>query len=217
MLMTCAMSFSSAADKFALKREAVDPPAEVGEGIRKLLAKECEVVKDAAGTAVAEFWFRSEIPGKGTAEQIKNGLTFREVNETCVLGCVRFANPFIDYRKQEIPAGVYTLRIAFQPDTGDHKDTAPHTEFALLSPADKDTKPDEMEPKALYKMSFASTGGDHPGVMLLFPSHGKAKEPKMEDRGSNVWTLNFKRPVVSDGGKTEMGFAITVAGFSKLR
>ena len=44
-----------------------------------------------------------------------------------------------------------------------------------------------------------------------------AKEPKLEDRGSNVWTLNFKRPVVSDAGKAEMGFAIAVAGFSKLR
>lgn len=217
MVLVSFLSQIGAADKFALKREAADPPSEVAEGFRKLLPKECDVVKDAAGATIAEFWFRSEIPGKGTAEQIKNGLTFREVNETCVIGAVRFANPFIDYRKQEIPAGVYTLRIAFQPDTGDHKDTAPHTEFALLCPIDKDTKPDEMEPKALYKLSFASTGGDHPGVMLLFPNNGKEKEPKLEDRGSNVWTLNFKRPVVSDAGKTDMGFAITVAGFSKLR
>ena len=33
-----------------------------------------------------------------------------------------------------IPAGTYTLRIAAQPDTGDHRDTAPHSDFVLLSP-----------------------------------------------------------------------------------
>jgi hypothetical protein len=205
-----------AADKFAVAIEATEPPTEVAEPIRKLLPKSCEIVKDANGNAVAEFWFRSEIPGKGSAEQIKNGLTYRELVETSILGVVKFANTFIDYRKQEIPAGVYTLRIAFQPDTGDHTDTAPHTEFALLCPVEKDTKADEMEPKTLYKMSFASTGGEHPGVMLLYPGD-KAKEPKLVDREKGVWTLSFHRPVVSDAGSVEMGFSVTVAGFSKLR
>lgn len=205
------------ADKFAVKRTEADPPAEVGEAIRKLLEKESLVVTDAAGNAVAEFWFRAEIPGTGSAEQVKNGLTYREVTETSVLGVVRFANTFVDYRKQQIAAGAYTLRLAFQPDDGDHKDSAPHTEFALLSPADKDVKPDEMEPKALYKMSFASTGGEHPGVMLLYPNAAPGQEPKVTDRGAGVWTLNFKRPVSSDGGKADLGFAITVAGFSKIR
>jgi len=207
----------AAADKYAIRREAAEPPTELNEGIRKLLPKDREIVKDAAGTTVAEFWFRSAWPGNASAQQIKNGITFQEVTETCVLGAVKFASPFIDYRKQEIAAGVYTLRLAYQPENGDHKDSTPHTKFALLVPAEKDRKPDEMEPKALYKLSFASTGGEHPGVMLLYPGNGKSKEPKMQDRGSGVWTLNRPCQVLSPDGTAAFGFGITIAGWSKLR
>lgn len=206
----------SAVDKYTLKHEQADPPKELSDAIRELLTKDCVAVQ-ANGATVVEFWFRTDIPGKGTADQVKNGLTYRELHETNVIAVVRFPATFVDYRKQEIAAGVYTLRLAFQPENGDHKDSAPHTEFALLCPAEKDTKPDEMEPKALYKLSFAATGGEHPGVMLLYPHSDKADEAKLQDRGSGVWTLNVKRKVTSEVGKTDLGFAITVAGHSKLR
>jgi hypothetical protein len=205
-----------AADKYAVKREAADAPAELTGEIRKLLPKECEVVSEETGP-FARFWFRAELPGKATAQQIRNGLTFQEVVETCVLGAVKFDRAFVDYRKQEIAAGVYTLRLAYQPENGDHKDSAPHTDFALLVPADKDPKAEEMEPKALYKLSFASTGGEHPGVLLLYPGDGKGMAAKVQDRGSGVWTLNVPRPVVSPDGKAAFGFGITIAGWSKLR
>lgn len=216
VMFGCCASFGIAAEKYAVKREAVDPPAELVDGIRKLLPKECEAVSDGTG-AFARFWFRAELPGKATAQQIKNGLTFQEVVETCVLGAVKFDRAFIDYRKQEIAAGVYTVRLAYQPENGDHKDSAPHTDFALLVPADKDPKAEEMEPKTLYKLSFASTGGEHPGVLLLYPADGKAKDAKVQDRGSGVWTLNVPRSVVSPEGKAVFGFGITIAGWSKLR
>ena len=206
-----------AADTRSVKREAAEPPAELAEGIRRILPSDCEVVSDATGSVVGRFWFRSELPGKATAQQIKNGLTFQEVTETCVIGAVKFERVFIDYRKQEIAPGIYTLRLAYQPENGDHKDSAPHTDFALLVPADKDPKPDELEPKALYKLSFASTGGEHPGVLLLYPGDGKAKLPAVQDRGGGVWTLNLKRGVNSPEGKADIAFGITIAGFSKLR
>lgn len=208
---------ASAADKYTVKQEAAGPPSELAGGIRKLLPNECELISDGSGAAVGRFWFRSPFPGKASAEQIRNGITFQEVIETAILGAVKFERPFIDYRKQEIAAGVYTLRLAYQPDNGDHKDSAPHTDFALLVPAEKDMNPDEMEPKTLYKLSFASTGGEHPGVLLLYPGDGKAKESKTQDRGSGVWTLNLKRSVESPDGKVDFGFGISIAGHSKLR
>ncbi|QEL19524.1 hypothetical protein [Limnoglobus roseus] len=206
-----------AADKYTVKHEQTEPPKELNDAVRELFAKECEVVKDAAGGTVAEIWFRTEIPGKGTPDQVKNGLTYRELVETSIVAAVRFPTAFIDYRKQEIAAGVYTLRLAFQPENGDHKDTAPYAEFALLCPADKDTKTDEMEPKALYKLSFASAGGEHPGVMLLYPNSEKGDGPKLTDRGAGVWTLNVRRKVTAEVGTANLGFALTVAGHSKLR
>lgn len=210
-------STAIAADKYTVQREASAHPSEVHESIQKLLSKESVRVIDANGKTIAEFWFRKELPGKATSEQIKNGITLQEVIETCVMGVVRFPQPFVDYRKQEIETGVYTLRLAYQPDNGDHKDSAPHTEFALICPIGKDQSPEEMEPKSLYKLSFPSTGGEHPGVMLLYPGERKVKNPSVSDRGSGVWTLNSSLTVVSPEGQTEIAFAITIAGHSKLR
>lgn len=218
-LIALALAVPAAADdaKLRVKRAAAAPPDELAAPIRDLLAKDRDAVLDDAGNVVAEVWFRAEVPVRATADQIANGLTYREVTETTVLAAVLFPKPFVDYRKQEIPAGVYTLRLAFQPDTGDHTDTAPHTEFALLVPADKDRTADTTEPKTLYKMSMAATGGDHPGVMLLFPNHDKVEGPKLADRGNGVWTLNLRRPAAADDGKATIGFALTVAGVSKVR
>lgn len=210
-------TMACAADQYVVKVEAKKPPVDLSDSIQGLMDSTSETVEDANGKAVARFWFRKEIPGVASKEQIKNGITHRELLETSIIGAVQFPATFIDYRKQEIASGVYTLRLAFQPDNGDHKDSAPHTEFLLLSPAEKDRTTDEMEPKSLYKMSFQSTGGEHPGVMLLYPYTFTNKKPVTEDRGSGVWTLNTHRPVVSDAGKIEHGFSITIAGHSKIR
>ena len=193
----------------------LDPPAELAEPVRKLLGRDAVAVSD--GEAVLTVWFREAVPAKATAEQVKNGLTYREIPDGTLLGAVRFDRPFVDFRKQEIAAAVYTLRFAVQPETGDHMGTAPHQEFALLVPAAKDTTPDPPEPKALYKASAAVTGGDHPGVLLLFPYHGKAAEPKIADVAGGVKVLTLRRAVETDGGKTTLGFAVTVAGHSKTR
>ena len=72
------------------------------------------------------IWFRAEIPVKATEEQIKNGLTYHEIPEGTLVGALEFPTKFTDFRKQELPAGVYTLRFAVQPDIGDHTGTAPH-------------------------------------------------------------------------------------------
>ncbi len=203
--------------KYRTKTEKTAPPEELSAAVRGILMPSCEIVADAAGNTVCEVWFREELPGKGTADQIKNGLTYREVPETTIIAAIRFPKVFIDFRKQEISAGTYTLRLAFQPDTGDHSGTAPHTEFALLSPAAKDTEVAELEVKALYKMSLGATGGDHPGVLLLYPHRGTEVDAMIADRGDSVRTLNVRRPIATDAGRSTIGVAITVSGHSKTR
>jgi hypothetical protein len=202
---------------YTVKRATAAPPAEVAAGVRDLLAGECDAVADPIGATVAEVWFRKEIPTTANADQLQNGVTYREVPETTVLAAVRFPKAFTDYRKQEIPAGVYTLRLAFQPDTGDHTGTAPHAEFALLVPAAADTSADTSEVKSLVKQSFAATGGEHPGVMLLYPHAGKADGPGVTNRGGGVWTLDVRRPAVGEAGRSTLGVSLTVAGHSKSR
>ena len=198
--------------KFSLKTANTPVPQELAEPIRALLAEQSLQVLDAKGTTLCEIWVRKEIPSKATAEQVKNGLTYRELDESLVLGAIRFDQTFTDFRKQKIKPGVYTLRLGFQPMDGDHMGTAPYQEFCLVSPAKSDEKPDLMEAKELRELSAKSTGTAHPSVMLLFPNEKPEDMPKLQDKGNDMFVAAFKRPVNVNGEKTSMGFALTVAG-----
>ena len=191
------------------------PPDSLTDAITPEIAStEFTIRSDAK---LLSLWFRKAIPSKATAEQLKNGLTYRELPEGSLIGVVKFEKAFIDYRKQSIPSGTYTLRIAVQPDTGDHKDTAPHGDFVLLTPAADDKTLEPPELKDLVKRSLKSTGGDHPGVMLLYPHFGKDADPKLVAKGDGVHCLQLKCNVKAESGDATLGFSIVVAGFSKMR
>lgn len=214
-LLLCVAAAPAAEPKFAAKYEKLAPPAAVAAPIRKLLGEQALVVRGGAGDAVMRVWFRSEIPIKANAEQVKNGLTYREIPETTLIGAIEFPKAFTDFRKQQIPAGTYTLRFAIQPDTGDHTGTAPHTEFCLMSPADKDRVAEPMEVKSLIEMSAEINEGKHPAVLLLFPNFTKDAGPTIVDKGGGVWVVTLRRPVNTGDEKATLGFGITVAGVTK--
>src|SRR5204862_2362470 len=137
---------------------------------------------DDSGQLVCEVWVRKELPADATAEQIKNGLTYREVKQTEILGAIRFPQDGRDYRKQKVKAGVYTLRLGFQPQDGDHMGTAPHPEFLLLTAAKLDTKPATMPIKTLIERSAASIDTAHPAVLLLFPNANAPENPELDGK-----------------------------------
>ncbi|MCE9529848.1 MAG: hypothetical protein K8T89_01710 [Planctomycetes bacterium] len=203
---------SSAADELKIKAEKIAPPAEIKAPIKELLGEDAIQVHDAKGTLVCTIWFRKEIPSKGTPEQVKNGLTYREIAPTTVIGAIQLPQKWIDFRKQEIPKGTYTLRLGIQPMDGDHMGTAPHNEFCLLCPADKDVKPDTMEVKTMNELSATSHGATHPVVMLLFPNSKPIEEPKLVAKGNGIFVLNVKRAIVAGTAKTSLGFGFTVGG-----
>jgi hypothetical protein len=200
---------------FTAKYEKLDPPAALAEPVRRLLVPDALVVRGDTDAVVMRVWFRAEIPAKATEEQVKNGLTYREIPEGTVIGAIEFPHPFTDYRRQEIPAGVYTLRFAVQPDIGDHTGTAPHPDFCLMSPAAKDTSADPAEKKDLIALSSEVNEGKHPAVLLLFPAAGKDDVPKVAGKGNGVWVVNTRRAVAAGETKTTLGFGITVAGMWK--
>jgi hypothetical protein len=205
-------ALAHADEKYSQKSDKAPPPKELNESIQALLDDQVVRLLDAKGEVVATIWLRKGIPSKAAAEQIKSGLTYREIPETTVVGAIQFPQAWLDFRKQKIPAGIYTLRLAFQPQNGDHMGTAPYNEFLLLSPSSKDAKPDTMEPKELHELSSNSTGSSHPAVMLLFPNTKPAEEPKLESKPNGIWVLYLKRGVDAAGGKADLGFGLTVAG-----
>jgi hypothetical protein len=203
---------STAEPAYAIKSATTPVPKELKEAVAKLLSDRSVQLLDAKGTPLVEVWFRKELPAKATPAQVKNGLTYRELEETTILGAVRVDQLMTDYRKQKVKPGVYTLRLGFQPMDGDHMGTAPFTEFGVLAPADADAKPDLMSAKELQEMSAKAAAGTHPAVLLLFPNNKPENMPKLESKEGDHWVLMVKEPVVVGSDKTALGIGLNLIG-----
>jgi len=188
-------------------------PKEVPEPVRKLLGERCVQLLGAKDDLLAEMWFRKDMPVKATEAQINNGLTYAEVPETTLFGVIRFPKQFTDYRKQKIPAGVYTLRLANQPMDGDHMGTAPDPYFALLVGAAKDKQTAPLKDgKQLFELSSKSIGKTHAGVFLLFPLDKAPAEPKLVNKGSGTWAVEWKETATAGGQTAALPIALTLVG-----
>lgn len=199
---------------FSAALEKAAPPEALAEPIRKQLDGDALVVRDK-NDVVMKIWFRSVIPVKASEEQIKNGLTYREIPEGALVGALEFPHAFTDFRKQELPAGVYTLRFAVQPDIGDHTGTAPNPEFCLLCRASDDLSDEPIDKKKLIEISSKVNEGRHPAVLLLWPNNGSDAGVKVVEKGNGVVVATIKRPVAGEDAKAMLGFAVTVAGVRK--
>jgi len=197
--------------KYTIKSANAAPPKELSEPVAKLLSQESIQLLDAKGEVLAELWLRKEIPAKAGTDA-KKGLTYRDLDETTLLGAVRFAKPWSDYRKQTIKPGVYTLRLGFQPMDGDHMGTAPYPEFCLLSPAAEDKKPDPMDPKALQEMSAKASMATHPAVMLLFPTDQPKDKPELAAKENDTFVINTKADTTAGSAKAPLGLGLTLIG-----
>jgi hypothetical protein len=205
---------SLAADgKYSVRSATTAPPKELAEPVAKSLGQESVQFLNEKGDVLAEVWLRKETPAKAGSDP-KKGLTYHDLEETTLLGAIRFAQPFSDYRKQKIKPGVYTLRLGFQPMNGDHMGTAPFPEFCLLSPASEDKKADLMDPKELYDLSAKAPMGSHPGIMLLFPPEKVPEKPGLAAKEMDTWVLNLKTEVSVNGTKAPMGLSLTLVGHS---
>jgi hypothetical protein len=203
---------ATAAEKFTLKVEDAPPPKELSEPVRALLGSKAMTVVDEKGKVLCTVWARKALETKATADQAKAGLTYAHLEETTIVGAVKFPDTWVDFRKQKTKPGVYTLRLGIQPMDGDHMGTAPYNEFCLLCAADKDTKPDALEPMALHELSAKSGGRKHPSVMLLFPNPKPADAPTLAAKPNDTWVLNFGTPATAAGQKSALGLGVVVFG-----
>src|SRR4051794_25076350 len=132
LLLSAAPTGAQGGGKFSLKVSKAEPPKELNASIAKLLAPEALLLQDGSGNTICEVWLRKEVPADATPEQVQNGLTYRELKETTVLGAVRFDKDWTDIRKQKVKAGGYTLRLGLQPEGGDHAGVSPPKESCVL-------------------------------------------------------------------------------------
>jgi hypothetical protein len=205
--------------KYSIKTADTAPPMELSEPIQALLAKSSVQLLDPAGTPICDVWFRKELPTDAVAEQLKTGVTYREVKQTEILGAIQFHKDWTDYRQQKVKAGVYTLRLAYQPTDGKHTaDVSEFQDFALITSAKVDKKSDLMDPKVLHEKSSDSIKSAHPGVFMLWPSTKPGKEPTIVSNPNNHWVVHSRTMVVIAGKATDtpMGIGITLVGHSPV-
>jgi hypothetical protein len=203
------------ADDYSVKEAKTAPPKEVDKAIGGMLAERSVQLLNTKGDLLAELWVAKELASKATPQQVKTGLTYRELPETTLLGVVRFVKPSSDYRGQKINAGVYTMRLGFQPMNGDHMGTAAYNEFVLLVPADDDKKPEPFkEPKEVQELSLKASGSSHPAVYLLFPGKDPGAAAKLVSQPGNHWVLNVKVDVKAGDQKTTLTIGLTLIGKS---
>ena len=212
LLLSAAPALAEGDKKFSIKTATTEPPKEVDPSIRKLLGNQSIQFLDAAGMLIGELWFCKVLSADATPEQLKNGITYRELKETGLVGVVRYDQAWHDYRKQKVKTGVYTLRLGFQPGDGDHAGRSMYTEFLVLTAASKDTKTDLLPIKMLLNMSAKSIETSHPAVLMLFPNNKPGKTPELADKGNNHWVLNVACPVESGGARATIGFGLTMEG-----
>jgi hypothetical protein len=185
-----ALSLASWAHAADLKLAASDaaPPEGASAAIRDAVGAGSVVVSDGSG-AVAEFWFRDELPTKKPPSDTL-GVSFGGLESGELVGVVRLARPWRDYKNLAIPAGVYTLRYAVRPADGNHMGASTYRDFLLLAPVAADTAPAApASTDELYALSMKATGQPHPATLALFPIWDPLKAPAIVTNDADQPTL----------------------------
>jgi len=176
----------------AVKIETLATPKELAPTIREACSREAVRVTDKAGS-LCTIWLRKDIP-------TKDG----KVVPGTLIGVLQLHRAWSDFKTQEAPAGVYTLRYVLQPLSKDHEDTAPQRDFVILVPAAEDANLEVLPLKSIIQKSGKATGGTHPVVMLLYPHPKPGVEPIVLAKG--------KRTAIGVRWRENLGFAFTVIG-----
>lgn len=162
-------------------------PAEVPDAVKALLAAEGVQVK-SGGKVVAEYWPRQAAFAGAPVSGF--GIRFQTIPEGALLGVVRFAEPWKDFREQNVAAGFYTMRYVLHPEDGNHMGVAPSRDFAALVPIAAETEPAKNYVfKELVEMT-KKVGNPHPTVARLEMGGDKTPNLSADDAGHQVLELS---------------------------
>jgi hypothetical protein len=190
MVGLCITLALHAADLNVAKTES-SPPEDVSQTIRDVIGSGGLEVT-AGDKVVAEFWLREDIPTKD-APSAPLGVSFGNLEEGVLMGVVRLAETWRDYKNLQVSPGIYTLRYAVEPQDGNHMGVSIYRDFMLLIPAAEDKEVDvSWTGDELYMKSYGATGQPHPGVLALFPVYDEISEPRIIMNDMDQPTLAVK-------------------------
>lgn len=192
--------------------EPLDQPAPTGElsaAVAAQLSPKGFTVKKGKRT-LCEIWPCKAWPVKADFKRSTTVIYPLEFGE--LIGAVRFSRKGGDFRGQEIPKGVYTLRYALQPQDGNHIGTSDTRDFLLLVQASGDQEPEPMSKEKMFSLSPEAAGGTHPTMLsLLFPGEGEAPE-MLHDESRELWSLRFSNPTSAGGKQGRLTLQLVLVG-----
>ena len=216
LALACLLPRSDAQEtgKFSLKTSDLPPPDVLSAPIRKELVPLALQLYDPAGKRVADVWIRKAIPAELKPDQVKKGVTYRDLKQGELFGAIQFHENWKDYRKHRIKAGIYTLRLAVQPTDGKHTaDISEYPDFLLLVGPKEDTQPGPIDPMKLTEIGGDSIGSSHPGVFMLAPNPQPTATPELASRPRSQWVVNTRSELLV-GGRVAgtLGIGLTLVG-----
>jgi len=136
-----------------------------------------------------------------------------------LIGAIQIAkgSNFSDFRAQEIPAGVYTLRYGQQPEDGNHIGTSEIYDFLLALPAKVDKSPLAINfADQLTSKSAESAGSSHPAIFSLLPAEKKIKKASLtHDENHDFWIFNVACPIKKGGKNAIVPLRVVVVGHAE--
>lgn len=166
---------------------------------------------------VCEIWLIKEV---ATKDDFKPTLTIKyPFTSGQLLGAVRLptAGAALDFRGQELAAGVYTLRYGLQPQDGNHLGSSDTSDFGLACSAelDKDPAPVAKIPD-LFKLSAKASGSAHPAIFQMIPPPAEPyKETVLKHNADkDLWILRTNFHAKVKGKTADLPTQLVVVGTS---
>jgi hypothetical protein len=193
-------AWQASAQEYTVSAAEAPPTGTLAPEISALLdPKGIKVSKGS--TVVCELWLAKEWPveaNAATGGEVIYPLTVGEI-----IGAIRFAKKAGDFRGQDVPAGVYTLRYAQQPVDGAHVGTSPTRDFLAMSPAAKDRDPKPIDYKALINVSKETAGAAHPGILSLQRVAEGGASPSVREESDKEWVIVHAVGKMKQGGSVK--------------
>lgn len=180
LLILISTATLAGAEELSLKITEKDPPEELAAPIRNELSNTVIELHNDAGP-VFEIWLRKQLPASKKAEGGESALT--AIEPITLIGAIHLHEERYDFRDDPVDPGVYTMRMAIQPQDGNHLGTAPNDYFAILLRADLDQELDAFpDHDEMVEIASEDTIAEHPPIFNLQPTESTEGEfPRLEE------------------------------------
>ncbi|MGE0608587.1 MAG: hypothetical protein AB7O62_15940 [Pirellulales bacterium] len=187
------------------------PAGELSAAVAKTLQPAGSKIIKGKSRTLCDVWFCKTWNAKSDFKPTNTVLYPFEVGQ--LVGAVRFKSKGTDFRGQEIPSGVYTIRYAQQPVDGNHVGTSDTLDFLLLLPAEVDQGIEPLDAKEMFKTSAKVAGTNHPTMLTLQAagSTGSETAELRHDEERDYWVLC----TTGKAGKQAVPLEVVIVGESE--